>query len=153
MKQKLKEYWAKNTTDLVTRGNFISRILQWLIFISLLITITELFVFASVAEHVQQVPVWIDKVLAVLFIVPVLVLIYAAKVFLAVIPIIWLIQCWYCIKGRKFSVYVISNLLLWVFIAASVFFITGIRHQEAECMKWCVNADQSNYESCLNTCN
>lgn len=80
--QKIKEYWAKNTTDLITICSFISRALRWLIFLPLSFFIFELITGMYLIESVKQIPKWIDNVLTVLVMISNYIMVYSAQIFL-----------------------------------------------------------------------
>lgn len=153
MKLKIKEYLAENMKDLITSCNFISYVLRWLIFCSLAIMIVIIIVAICITENLEQVPTWVDLWLTILIRIPGFILIYSTKIFLVAIPIIWLIQCWDCIKHKRNNKYVIGNLCLWLLLAPISWYCYDSNRREAECMEWCVDEDKSNYDECLfSTC-
>lgn len=153
MKPKIREYIAKNMKDLITRCNFISCVLRWLIFCSFAIILVESIIAICIITNLEQPPAWLDLFLTILFRIPVYILIYSSKTYLIVIPFIWVILCWDCIKHKRNNKYVVSNLCLWLFIALITVFIYNSNKSEEECMKLCVLPDKSNYSECsLNTC-
>lgn len=153
MWQKFKAYWAKNTTDLIAWCNFISRILWKLIFISLGICILLIIIGAFIADDTIKAPAWIENIFAGLLYIFVLILVYSSKVFLIIIPLIWPLQCWYGIKGRKAGFWVFGNPILWFFIAMLTAYSYYDDKRYEECMSWCVLPDESNIEECVfNTC-
>jgi len=148
MIEKIKKYLAENMKDPVTRCNFISRILRGLIFGSLSI-ILFVAIIAMWIIHIDTLPHWLEVVMAILIGVGGQILVCSAKVFLVVIPVIWLIQCWDCIKNKRDNKFVVSNLILWFFIAMFTIWAINSNKDEEECMKACVKEDQSNYNECL----
>lgn len=158
MKQKLarfKQYIADNMVDLITRCNFISRVLRWLIFGSFTIFILGIIEgMYSVGSNQNAEQMSWQMYLAMGLLVPsTLVMVYSAKVFLVVIPLIWVIQCWDCIKHKRDNPLIISNLVLWIILALCATYSSVSNQQEQECMEWCVDEDKSNYDECLfNTC-
>ena len=151
MKLKIKEYLAENMKDLITRCNFISRVFRWLIFGSLSIFILEIILATNITENHKEIPVWLDPILAIIAIVPIYTLIYSSKTFLFTIPLIWLIQCWDCVKNRKVNMYVVSNLCLWLLIVFISIMEAVFGYHEEECMEKCVLPDNSNYVECANS--
>lgn len=153
MVKKFLQYWEENTKDLITRCNFISRILVKLIFYSLGIFVLGAVIGAWLYEYIEKFPDFAAAI-ALLFVVPaVYIMVYSAKVFVVVIPLIWLIQCLDCIKNKRYNRYVVSNIVLWILIALMCLYSYDSGKREDECMQWCVKEDKSNYDECLfNTC-
>ena len=152
---KFKQYIANNMVDLVTRGNFISRVLRWLIFGSLAIFILGMIegMYSVGSDQNTEQMSWQMYLAMGLLIPSTLVMVYSAKVFLVVIPLIWVIQCWDCIKHKRDNPLIVGNLVLWIILAFCATYSSVSNQQEQECMEWCVKEDKSNYDECaFNIC-
>jgi len=153
MNQKLKNYWTQNLSDPVKRCSYISRILCLILILSFGLFILGIAATYFLLEYINPIPGWIETVLSSFLLIIVYVLAYSAKIYIVVIPFIWLIQCWYSIKDKEIKPFLLANLFLWLLVALLALYAYDSNQREAECMKWCVNEDQSNYNDCLfNTC-
>lgn len=142
-----------NGSCFVGRANLIIRILRWLIFISLGLLIASEITAMIVLSVVEYAPSWLETILLWSMAIPGYTLIYSAKVFLIVVPIIGLIQYVYNRKDKAVNSYFISNFVLWIAVALVTIWINYSQNEEAKCMEQCVNADKSNYAECaLDTC-
>ena len=105
------------------------------------------------ADNLTKIPDWLENTYTWVSFVTICILIYSAKVFLIVIPFVWLIQCWYSIKGKEIKPFVFGNLFLWLLIALLTTYSYVEDKRYDECMAWCVNEDQSNFKECsFGTC-
>lgn len=151
MKNKVKN--LLNSGYFARKANLIIRILRWLIFISLELLIALEITAMIVVSVVEYAPYWLETILIWSMAIPGYALMYSAKVFLVVVPVIWLIKHVYKCKDKPVDSYFISNFVLWIAVALVTIWINYSQKEEAKCMEQCVNADKSNYAECaLDTC-
>ncbi|MBR1825206.1 MAG: hypothetical protein IJ770_01305 [Alphaproteobacteria bacterium] len=142
-------YWQKNMIDLNVRCNFVSRILAKTIFISSTLIVLFVFILTALTDNLKIVENSLQGcIIEGIFMVIMTVLVYSAKVYIIVAPLLLILQSGIAIKHKTYNPWIHRHIILWIVLALFSIHSYNNNKEYENCMEKCVLPDKSNIQEC-----
>ena len=142
-------YWQNNMVNLTARCNFISRVLAKTILISCALIVLFMFILVALLDNLQIAENSLQGfIFESIFMVIMFVLVYSAKVYIILGPLLLVLQSGIAIKHKAYNPWIHRHIILLIVLALFSMHLYNSDKEYDECMEKCVAADKSNIQEC-----